>query len=84
MSEYQSEINKLAREKVRAYISGNPLEWNTMSSRIQDISTTYNVPTAKIDDDLRTEYKDVYKRTVEYAARNHAALFSRTQSTPKG
>ena len=84
MTEYQSAVASLAREKVIAYFSTTPMDWNLIRTEIENIAAKYNVPIDKVDDDVSLQYKESVKRTIEYASRNNAVLFSRTDTKFKG
>lgn len=84
MTDYQSAVASLAREKSIAYFSTTPMDWNLLRTEIENIASKYNVPIDKVDDDVSSEYKASVKRTVEYASRNNAVLFSRTDTKFKG
>lgn len=84
MTDYQTDVARLVREKARAYFSGTPLDWNTITNEMQNIADKYSVPVNKVDDDVSSEYKESVNRTIEYASRNNAVLFSRTDTKSKG
>jgi hypothetical protein len=69
MTDYQTAVARLVREKARAYFSGNPQDWVATSTEIENIAAKYNVPIHKVADDVSTEYKASVKRTIEYASR---------------
>jgi hypothetical protein len=80
MTEYHLAIAKLAREKAQAYFSGTPMDWHSLTTEMENISVKYSVLFNKVDDDVSLEYKASVKRTIEYASRNNAVLFSRTET----
>jgi hypothetical protein len=80
MTDYQKELDRLAREKVRAYFSGTTMDWHLLTTEMESISMKYCVHFNKVDDDVSLEYKASVKRTIEYASRNNAVLFSRTET----
>lgn len=80
MTEYQTAVFNLAREKARGYFSGTTMDWHLLTTEIESISMKYCVLFNKVDDDVSTAYKEVVKRTIEYASRNNAVLFSRTET----
>ena len=84
MTEYQLAVLKLAREKAQAYFSGTTLDWATTTTEMQNIADKYCIPINKVDDDVSLEYKESVKRTIEYASRNNAVLFSRTETKSQG
>jgi len=69
MTDYQSAVFNLAREKVQVYLSGNPQDWVATTTEIENIAAKYNVPINTVDDDVSSEYKASVKRTIEYASR---------------
>jgi len=84
MTDYQSAVFNLAREKAQAYFSANPLDLTSITTEIKNIADKYSVPVDIVDDHVSSEYKASVKRTVEYASRNNAVLFSRTDTKFKG
>jgi len=80
MTDYQTDVARLVREKARAYFSGTPLDWAITTTEMQNIADKYCIPINKVDDDVSSEYKESVKRTVEYASRNNAVIFSRTDT----
>jgi len=83
MTDYQKELDRLAREKVRAYFSGTTLDWASITSEIKNIATKFDVTIDKVSDDVISEYKESVKRTIEYVSRNNAVLFSNTDTKSK-
>ena len=84
MTEYETAVARLAREKARGYFSGTTLDWATTTTEMQNIADKYCIPINKVDDDVSLEYKESVKRTIEYASRNNAVLFSRTETKSQG
>jgi hypothetical protein len=80
MTEYQTAVFNLAREKAQVYFSGTTMDWHLLTTEMESISMKYCVLFNKVDDDVSTAYKEVVKRTIEYASRNNAVLFSRTET----
>jgi hypothetical protein len=69
VTEYQSAVVRLVREKAQVYFSGNPQDWVAITTEIENIAAKYNVPIHTVADDVSTEYKESVKRTIEYASR---------------
>ena len=84
MTEYQLAVFNLAREKAQAYFSGTTMDWHLLTTEMENISVKYSVLFNKVDDDVSAAYKEAVKRTIEYASRNNAVLFSRTENKSNG
>ena len=84
MTDYQLAVARLAGEKARAYFSGSTPDWASITNEMQNIADKFDVPIYQVNDDVSSEYKAAVKRTIEYASRNNAVLFSRTETKPKG
>jgi len=84
MTEYQTAVAMLANQKARGYFSGTPMDWHSLTTEMETISLKYAVSFNKVDDDLSVAYKEAVKRTIEYASRNNAVLFSRTETKAQG
>jgi fructose/tagatose bisphosphate aldolase len=69
MTDYQSAVFNLAREKAQAYFSANPLDLTSITTEIKNIADKYSVPVDIVDDHVSSEYKKVIKRTIECASR---------------